>query len=421
MANYKELPSQGLSTGRSSYGQYGLADFGGGNLVPFLNFKRAEQLVQPGEVLKDFSHYRGEQSRDLGWSSNSASNVLARGAGAFDIQKIDDPVYGSMYTGDLNKTAQFLGIDPTKYQDKIVDEQVTDEFGNTSTASKLVTAQDQLYNAINEKGADYFKYVGDTLVPGQATEGGRANLQSVLYKREGDTLKPLTAPVATSGWQNADVYTGGSGFNFGRDLAPGLALVGGAALGMYGLDQLIGAGAGALGSGFAGLDAATAAELGLSGGSGLGITGAPGNVLAGIYGAEGLGSGFAGVSPELAAELGLQGTSGLGIEGASGDVLAGIPTGSTSAKDVLSAANRARLLANLLSGGQTGGQRMGMTQPNINMPQFEQFGGLYRGNVAPFLIDKTAQTAPLPQTQNFLEELGELGKPTDLASLLRNA
>ena len=41
------------------------------------------------------------------------------------------------------------------------------------------------------------------------------------------------------------------------------------------------------GSGFVGLDAATAAELGLSGGSGLGTAGAEGNVLAGITGAEG--------------------------------------------------------------------------------------------------------------------------------------
>jgi len=46
------------------------------------------------------------------------------------------------------------------------------------------------------------------------------------------------------------------------------------------------AGEGAAASGFAGLDAATAAELGLSGGSGLGISGASGNVLAGITGAE---------------------------------------------------------------------------------------------------------------------------------------
>jgi hypothetical protein len=41
------------------------------------------------------------------------------------------------------------------------------------------------------------------------------------------------------------------------------------------------------GAGFVGLDAATAAELGLSGGSGLGTAGAEGNVLAGITGAEG--------------------------------------------------------------------------------------------------------------------------------------
>lgn len=181
---------------------------------------------------------------------------------------------------------------------------------------------------------------------------------------------------------------------------------------------------GATGTGFVGLDAATATELGLSGGSGLGTTGASGNVLAGIYGADAtLGSGFAGVSPELAAELGLSGTSGLGIEGASGDVLAGIPTGSTSVIDVLNAANRARTLANMLQGGQQismNQPNMGINQPNMGMPEFEQFGGLYRSNQLPFLTTQSPITQPLQKTQNFLTELSEQGKPTDLASLLRN-
>lgn len=92
--------------------------------------------------------------------------------------------------------------------------------------------------------------------------------------------------------------------------------------------------------------------------------------------------------------------------------------GSNTAKDVLVNANRARTLANMLT-GQTGGQ-MGMNQPNMGMPAFEQFGGLYRGNQSPFLVDRTAQVAPLQQTQNFLQQLAEQGKPNDLASLLRN-
>lgn len=138
-----------------------------------------------------------------------------------------------------------------------------------------------------------------------------------------------------------------------------------------------------------------------------------------LSGGGGIGSGFAGVSPELAAELGLSGTSGLGIEGASGDVLAGIPTGSTSVKDVLSTANRARTLANVLT-SQPSGQQMGMNQPNMGMPEFEQFGGLYRSNQLPFLTTQSPITQPLQKTQNFLTELSEQGKPTDLASLLRN-
>lgn len=174
------------------------------------------------------------------------------------------------------------------------------------------------------------------------------------------------------------------------------------------------------GSGFVGLDAATAAELGLSGGSGLSAAGTSGNVLAGIYGAESaLGSGFAGLTPEYASELGLSGGSGLTGEGASGNVLQGI-TGaeSTSVKDALSTANRARSLANMLTGGQKGVQQMNM--PNVQMPQFEQFGGLYRGNQNPFLMDRAPVTTALPQTQNFLAELAQQGKTNDLASLLRN-
>lgn len=175
---------------------------------------------------------------------------------------------------------------------------------------------------------------------------------------------------------------------------------------------------GVTGAGFVGLDAATAADLGLSGSSGLGIEGAAGDVLAGIP-TQAIGGGFAGITPEYATELGLSGSSGLGIEGASGDVLAGIPTGSSGAKDALTAANRARSIASLLTSGQTGGQ-MGTNLPNMGMPAFEQFGGLYRGNQSPFLVDRTTQVAPLQQTQNFLQQLAEQGKPNDLASLLRN-
>lgn len=282
MAKYLEFKPRQLRSDRSDFGQYGLAYFGDNLYAPFLNAKRADELVNPGEILQDFSHGRGLQSADLGWSSNSFSNVLAQGASVFDILKHENETYGTSYSGDLNKAAQFLGIDPSQYKDKYVPQVTadqfdewgnliqkggeplypTDEYGNrvsNEPLMKLVSAQDQLYDAINEKGADYFRWTGDSLIKGAASEGGPQSFQTVLYKREGDVLKPISAPVSHGGYQNLDVYTGGSGFNFGRDMLPGLTLVAGGALGMYGLDQLLTAGAAsALGGGstFGGLNPA---------------------------------------------------------------------------------------------------------------------------------------------------------------------
>lgn len=93
-----------------------------------------------------------------------------------------------------------------------------------------------------------------------------------------------------------------------------------------------------------------------------------------------------------------------------------------TAKEVLTNASRAKQLANVLTGGMSGkpsAQQFAQFQA-ANQPAQEQFGGLYRSNQNPFLIDQTPQTAPLAKTQDFLEELSEQGKPIDLASLLRN-
>lgn len=97
---------------------------------------------------------------------------------------------------------------------------------------------------------------------------------------------------------------------------------------------------------------------------------------------------------------------------------AGANAQSLTAREALSTANRARSLAGLLSGGQT--NQTGMQMTNMQTPQFEQFGGLYRGNQTPFLVSQTPQIQPLQQTQNFLAELSEQGKTNDLATLLRN-
>lgn len=77
--------------------------------------------------------------------------------------------------------------------------------------------------------------------------------------------------------------------------------------------------------------------------------------------------------------------------------------------------NRARALASALTGGQ-----QNMSMPNMQMPAFEQFGGLYRGNQMPFLTQQTVQQMPMQQTTNFLKELAGQGQTNDLATLLRN-
>jgi hypothetical protein len=98
--------------------------------------------------------------------------------------------------------------------------------------------------------------------------------------------------------------------------------------------------------------------------------------------------------------------------------------GGVTASDVLSAANRARSLGNLLTGGITGkpnAQQFAQFQA-LNQPVQEQFGGLYRMNQNPFVQTQQPTTIqnPLGKTQDFLAQLAEEGKPTPtLADLLR--
>jgi hypothetical protein len=90
--------------------------------------------------------------------------------------------------------------------------------------------------------------------------------------------KAVTQPIG-QGLAEVDKFVG-------REIPGGwttVALASAALAAPYAAPYLAGEGAGA---GFVGLDAATAAELGLSGGSGLGTAGASGNVLAGLSGLE---------------------------------------------------------------------------------------------------------------------------------------
>lgn len=96
-----------------------------------------------------------------------------------------------------------------------------------------------------------------------------------------------------------------------------------------------------------------------------------------------------------------------------------------TAKDILSNANRAKSLANLLnpsSGKPTAQQSYQFQQ--ANQPTQEQFGGLYRMNQNPFAQSQqpTSIQAPMGKTQDFLAQLAQEGKPAPtLADLLRTA
>lgn len=259
-------PDQQKTTERIRYGQYGTYNVDGVD-VPILNAKVADQILgrdQFGEV-QDFSHGRGRALAELGWTGNSFSNKLARGAEAIGVKKYSDGEGNFGYTG-LDEAARIVGLDTSKFADKqvpMLTREGFDENGNYTPGGQPVYQRDengnvmvnwqtgepipqmttlsrdqQIYDAINEAAKDIYLYTGDSLTAGKAREGGSQSFDTVLYKRSGDELIPITKPTAHGGYQNMDVYTGGSGFNFGRDIAPGLIFVGGAALAWTGAGAL---------------------------------------------------------------------------------------------------------------------------------------------------------------------------------------
>jgi hypothetical protein len=340
-----------IRTERTAFGEYGIY-----NDAPILNAARAEQLAQPGEVFSDFSHSRGNYTKDLGWSSNSFSGKLARGAAAFGVKAVplnfqQDSESGA-YPGLLGTPQEpmgydFIGLDDvakrfgldrsqfTPYEKEVEGERITDSESMTRAKGVLVrgdsesgipdrpltrtvTAEEQMYEKLNELSKDYFLYTGDTTIPGQGSEGGGQSFQTALYQKQGDKLIALAPPQAHGGWQNADVYTGGGGFKL-SELLRGIAPVAAFAIGAPFLDAaLFGASAGAAA---AGGGASTGAGTGLLSG----YTGATKGLLLPemIAGTAGSLSG-AGSAAGIA---GTQAAAGLGIVGGSALPAAGMAVG----------------------------------------------------------------------------------------------
>ena len=253
-----------IKTERTVFGQYGIY-----NNAPILSAAKAEALAKPGEVFSDFSHHKGVYTKDLGWSNNSYSGKLARGAAAFGVQVIpegfqqdsDSGTYtglfgtpkepmGYSYVG-LENVAKRFGLNKSQfkpYEKEVEGERITDfDRGITEKGvlikgdpdlgtpdrplTRTVTAEEQMYQKLNELTKDYFLYTGDTTIPGQGVEGGAQSFQTALYQKQGDKLVALAPPQAHGGQQNLDVYTGGGSFNlkqFLKDIAPVVAFTVGA-------------------------------------------------------------------------------------------------------------------------------------------------------------------------------------------------
>jgi hypothetical protein len=335
-----------ITTERTVFGQYGIY-----NDAPILSASKAEALVKPGDVLSNFSHSRGNYTKDLGWSSNSFSGKIARGASAFGIQVIpeqfgQDQESGS-YTGligtpkepmkysyvGLEDIAKKFGLDKSQfkaYEKEVEGERIIDPESNTTAKgvllagnpeagipdrplTRIVTAEEQMYEKLNELTKDYFLYTGDTTIPGQGAEGGAQSFQTALYQKQGDKLVALAPPQAHGGWQNADVYTGGGGFKL-SELLRGIAPIAAFAIGAPFLDAALAAGtAGSVAAG-GGAAGGTAAGTGLTGGAGAsgGLLASGGTV--GTLGGAGSAAGIAGT--QAAAGLGITAGSALTGTGA---------------------------------------------------------------------------------------------------------
>jgi hypothetical protein len=335
-----------IKTERTVFGQYGIY-----NNAPILSAAKAEALAKPGEVFSDFSHHKGVYTKDLGWSNNSYSGKLARGAAAFGVQVIpegfqqdsDSGTYtglfgtpkepmGYSYVG-LENVAKRFGLNKSQfkpYEKEVEGERITDfDRGITEKGvlikgdpdlgtpdrplTRTVTAEEQMYQKLNELTKDYFLYTGDTTIPGQGVEGGAQSFQTAFYQKQGDKLVALAPPQAHGGQQNLDVYTGGGSFNlkqFLKDIAPVVAF----AVGAPYLDAALIAGAAGSAAASGGAAGGTAAGTGLTGGAGAsgGLLASGGTV--GTLGGAGSAAGIAGT--QAAAGLGITAGSALTGTGA---------------------------------------------------------------------------------------------------------
>ena len=236
------------------------------------------------------------------------------------------------------------------------------------------------------------------------------------------TLNSAYSTGAQGGLQQAANVksSGGSGFNFGRDILPGIIFVGGSALGAYGLDSALSAAAASQAAGAVGGSAGGAAggigdvfagwsPTGSLAGTASGTVGSYGAGAAGAAGAADIGLGTnAPLQGPTYGELGITGVpeggmgptygemgyTGLNQQAAINAANAGAQT-STSMADALKTANQVRQVAGtantlsklLTQGGGAGSALAGAAQ-NLATGQTgvgSAIPALVRGNQNPFL------------------------------------
>lgn len=180
-------------------GQYGYVDG-----LPRLNAVIADQNIDAnnGYVQGDAA---GTSDNAMGWDTGSVNGVLTRGAGIYGIRKnpetdSEGQQTGSFtYSGDMDAAARQLGLNVTGLND----EQKYNLINNATQNLYLVSGKTG-----RDAGGVGEEYEGRTQTA--AIPNATTNHATVLYRKEGDALVPIT--------QTAQYYNGE------MELAPGSGL-----------------------------------------------------------------------------------------------------------------------------------------------------------------------------------------------------
>ena len=245
--------------------------------VPILSAQYADSLLGNTQTRSNFSNTNNGNNNSLGWAGGGYSANISKGADVFGVIKTVDENGGVDYGGDMNSAAKTLNIDPTQFKDKQIPQVdangkpvyqtdgdgnvITDASGKPVQAVTRLSAQDQLYNAINDASQNLYSFTGANM--DQNAYNTQNSFQTTLYKKVDDKLIPITAPQAHQGIVAMPSQSGGGWFS---DILPAVEMIGMIALAATGVG------------------AAAAAEIGAM------VVGEAGTVAGGIIGGAAVGA-----------------------------------------------------------------------------------------------------------------------------------